>query len=462
MPPPFAFFNDTHHHDSPDDETAVKATPTERQDSSLLNAIEERAVAELRAALREQELALLAALDQLGGPNEAVIVANAMRVMDANADPLQLAMYRILVSGAQAGITAVSQALPYNMAIGVDWKLSNANAEQFALNYSYDLVSRVQQTTRKGIGQAVARWVKDGGKLSDLADSIRPLIAQEPSTRIIEQIFSVDRATMIAETEATRAYARGKIEGYTSSGLAQQAPTQEPPKHIRCRCDVRPDSDADGSWWWIWLTANDSLVCPVCGPLHKQRVGLARPAPLPDDAKAVAIHQQPIRKTERLFFNKSRQNMAVYGTDGRLLHIADGTARQVRAKGVDAKTLVGSTIVFNQPGCYGFSATDVAAAHAYQVAQLRMVGVTSEGGAWRYVIKPNASFFKLDAKTLETLAEQAQRKVMAEMVIEVVEGSLLREHANNEYWHRFWRDVDARLKQNGRARLGYKREGLYD
>ncbi len=426
-----------------------------------MSSIEQRATAELRAALREQEIALLDMADKIGGVDQETIVTSVMKVMEDNADPLQLAMYRILVASAQAGIVNVSQALPFNTSVAVDWKLPNRNAEQFALNYSYDLVSRVQETTRKGISQAVARWVREGGMLSDLADGIRPLIIQEPSTRIIEQLFSVDRATMIAETEATRAYARGKVEGYTASGLAQQAPEKEPPGHVRCRCDVRPDSDTDGAWWWIWLTANDDAVCDICGPLHKQRVGLARPAPLLDDAKAVAIHQRPIGYIEQSFVNRSKQNVAVYGANGRLLHTATGTTRTVQAKGIEAKDLIGSTVVFNQPGGFGFSPVDVSTACRVQIGELRLVGITSEGKAWRYAIKPNAAYYTLKPETMGDLLDKAQRKVNAEMVLEVASGTLLRETANNEYWHRVWKEFDARLKQNGRARLNYKRTKLY-
>ncbi len=399
--------------------------------------------------------------DELGGVDRETIIAGVMQVMEANADPLQMAVYRILVSSAQAGVVNVSRALPFNTSIGVDWKLPNRNAEQFALNYSYDLVSRVQETTRKGISQAVARWVREGGTLSDLADGIRPLIELEPSTRIIEQLFSVDRATMIAETEATRAYARGKVEGYTASGLAQQGPNKEPPGHVRCRCDVRPDSDPDGSWWWIWLTANDDRVCDICGPLHKQRVGLARPAPLADDAKAIAVQQRPMAYIEQLFVSQSKQNIAVYGANGRLLHTASGTARQAQAKGIAASDLAGSTVIFNQPGGLGFSPADVGTLYANSIGELRLVGITSEGKAWRHAIKPNAAFFKLKPDDLDDLLDRARRKVNAEMVLEVVSGVLLRETANNEYWHRVWRDVDARLKNNGRARLNYKRTKLY-
>lgn len=409
--------------------------------------------------MREQELALIAAADELGGADEAVIVANVMQVMEANADPLQLGIYRILVSSAQAGVTAVSQVLPFNTAIGVDWTLPNKHAEQFALNYSYDLISRVQQTTRNGVRQALTRWIREGGTLSDLADSIRPLLVDEPSTRIIEALFSVDRATMIAETEATRAYARGKVEGYTASGLAQQAPNKIPPGHVRCRCDVRPESDPDGSWWWVWLTANDDRVCDICGPLHKQRVGLARPAPL-SEGKAVAIAHTPIAVIEQSFVSRAQQHVAFYGANGRLLHTAKGTVRQVRIK-ADAKDLDGGTAVYNHPGGLAHSVAEVLAAHDHKLAEVRVVGITSEGSAWRHSIRPNDDLLAMDADKLADVVDAAWRATAADMVLEVLDGALLREQAANEFHHRLWLDVDARLKKDGRARLRYKREALY-
>lgn len=404
-------------------------------------------------------MALIDAADKLGGSDETAIVANVMQVMEANADPLQLAIYRTLVASAQAGVTAVSQVLPFNTAIGVDWKLPNKHAEQFALNYSYDLISRVQQTTRNGVRQALTRWIREGGTLSDLADSIRPLLVDEPSTRVIEALFSVDRATMIAETEATRAYARGKVEGYTASGLAQQAPTKIPPAHVRCRCDVRPDSDPDGSWWWVWLTSNDDRVCDICGPLHKQRVGLARPAPLPE-GKAMAIAHKPIAVIEQSFVSRAQQHAAIYGADGRLLHTTRGTARQVRIK-ADAKELEGGTAVYNHPGGLAHSVAEVLAAQAHKLAEVRVVGITSEGSAWRHSIRPNAALFAMDAGKLTDVIDKAWRTTAADMVLEVLDGDLLREQAANEFHHRLWLDVDARLKKDSRARLRYKREALY-
>lgn len=460
MPPPFAFFTETPPHDHlPHDETAEEtAIKTERQYNALIKAIEQNGIGEIRAALREQELALLQSLDTLGADDVTRIVANTMKVMDAHADPLQVAIYRVLLTAARAGVVDVSQALPFSLSVGVDWTLPNKNAEQFALNYSYDLVSRVQQTTRKGIGQAVARWIREGGRLDELAESIRPLVVSEPSTRIIENLFSVDRATMIAETEATRAYAEGKVSGYLSSGLAHQAPTRIPPAHVRCRCDVRPDSDPDGSWWWIWLTANDpiSQKCEVCGPLHKQRVGLARPAPQAA-GKAIALADTPVGVLEQSFALRSKSHVAVY-VNGRSQHQAAGQARFVGLN-APAAELSGSLVLHNHPEGLSFSVADVFAAHTHRLAELRAVGITIDGRAWRHVIRPNGKFFELNAGQLTAVIEPAKAAVTKELVTAVAGGLMTRQQANAEYWHLLWQRVERNLK--GGARLGYKREALY-
>lgn len=432
----------------------------ERQYNQSLNNLERSATGSIRAALREQELALYNAADNIGGSNETEIVAEVQRIIEPRADALHTALYSFVVTAAKLGVTTVSQRLPFNAAIGVDWNLPNKNAEQFALNYSYDLISNVQQTTITGIRQALTRWIHDGGKLSDLSDSIRPLIQDEPSTRVIEAIFNTDRANMIAVTEATRAYARGKIEGYTASGLAQLAPEKEPPAHVRCRCDVRPDSDPDGSWWWVWLTSNDARVCPVCAPLHKQRVGLAYPAPpVLDPAAPPLPPEAKIETFEQSIIGLSKERAAVY-VDGKLQNLVSGTSRKVRFKSSELPGLIGRTVVHNHPGGFSFSITDIRSAWATQMQELRAIGITSDGKAWRHMIRPNVAFKQLDLTVLDDAIEQSKTAVSIRLSRMIQDGVMTREQVNNEYWHYLWLDVDERLGKSG-ARLNYLREAVY-
>ncbi|NJN53997.1 MAG: hypothetical protein HC804_04095 [Anaerolineae bacterium] len=163
---------------------------------------------------------------------------------------------------------------------GIDWALADAAAAEFVKGYAFDLVTGINNTTASRLRGVVVDWIEKGGTLDDLTESIRPIFANEAATARIEAIFNVDRARMIAETEATRAYAEGKIAGYTASGLAEYPPEKKPPddSHVRCRCDVTLERQPNGEWHWVWLTANDEFTCPTCSALHNQSVGLAKEA----------------------------------------------------------------------------------------------------------------------------------------------------------------------------------------
>ena len=91
--------------------------------------------------------------------------------------------------------------------------------------------STVEATTREGLRTAIDTWLSLGlGKrgMPDLIDAIEPL-------------FGRKRAERIAATEVTRLFAEGQK-------LAGDA-----------------DPEVVG---YVWLTAQDELVCPICAPRH--------------------------------------------------------------------------------------------------------------------------------------------------------------------------------------------------
>lgn len=105
--------------------------------------------------------------------------------------------------------------------------------------------AQLETTTRAGLRSAIEMYVELGlGKrgLPDLINAIEPL-------------FGPARAKRIAATETTRLFAEGN----------QMAAMQD---------------DTIGGL--MWLTAKDSLVCPICGPRH----GLIYPKANPPDCPA--------------------------------------------------------------------------------------------------------------------------------------------------------------------------------
>lgn len=143
------------------------------------------------------------------------------------------ALERMLIDGADLGVSA-SVAQLEGVGFGFDFTLANTAARDWAGRYTGELITQVSDTTRRGVQQAVSRWVENGEPLQALIDDLTPL-------------FGERRAALIASTEVTRAYAQANAIAYRESGVVDRVE---------------------------WRTANDERVCPQCGPLHTKRAPL--------------------------------------------------------------------------------------------------------------------------------------------------------------------------------------------
>lgn len=117
--------------------------------------------------------------------------------------------------------------------IGINWELVNEAVATWARTYSHNLVNGINTTTSRKLTRAII----------DFSES--PDMTMNQLTDRIAPIFGADRASNIAITETTRAYALGNKEAWAQSKVTE---------------GVR------------WNTANDELVCPICGPLNQQTV----------------------------------------------------------------------------------------------------------------------------------------------------------------------------------------------
>lgn len=113
---------------------------------------------------------------------------------------------------------------------GLDWSLINADAANWAREYVYELVTSLDDNTRKLLQSAISEWIEQSEPIDALPDRL-------------EAAFGRRRAEMIAVTEVTRAYAEANAYIWQKSGLVKKR---------------------------RWQTAMDERVCPVCGPLHGQ------------------------------------------------------------------------------------------------------------------------------------------------------------------------------------------------
>ena len=119
--------------------------------------------------------------------------------------------------------------------LGVDWGLVNTAAVDWSSRYTFDLVTGVNNTSRRYLQSLLSGYFEQPMTIGQLRDSLT-------------RIFGPVRAEMIAVTEVTRAAAEGERE--TVRQLASEGITMRA----------------------IWQTNNDELVCTICGPKHGKEI----------------------------------------------------------------------------------------------------------------------------------------------------------------------------------------------
>jgi len=134
-----------------------------------------------------------------------------------------------LITGISEGIDLFSRTLM----IGMDFTKPNEIAAKWVEDYTFDLVKGIDDTSLKLLQDAIGAFVDEPGyTIGDIIDLISPQ-------------FGDIRASMIAVTETTRAFAEGqKIAG-------EEMKREFPELTI----------------YKTWFTNNDDRVCDICGPL---------------------------------------------------------------------------------------------------------------------------------------------------------------------------------------------------
>lgn len=122
---------------------------------------------------------------------------------------------------------------------GVAWDLSHTDAINWALASADVLTAELAEITTPRIQRLVAEWLDNSEPLQSLIDRIRD-----------NWLYSATRAEAIAITETTRAIAEGNMMAWLRSGLIDTH---------------------------MWVTSNDELVCPICGPLHNRVAKIGAP-----------------------------------------------------------------------------------------------------------------------------------------------------------------------------------------
>jgi len=163
-------------------------------------------------------------------------VGTSGRVKDA----LMRALSESVSLGADIAFDQMDQA-----GMSFDYTLVNDKARQEALLYGGELVTGITQHTQDVMRRDIARWIENDEPLSSLVKDIERFG------------FDRKRAKLIASTEVTRAIAIGQHQAFIESGVEVMQ----------------------------WRTARDERVCPICGKLHRQDVGIYDrfSGALPDD-----------------------------------------------------------------------------------------------------------------------------------------------------------------------------------
>lgn len=159
---------------------------------------------------------------------------------------------RALIQSVDLGVTIATQQLE---GVGFGWDIANEEARRWADEHTLGLIRDIDATTLERTRRAVSAWIDNGEPLESLIEEFVP-------------IFGERRAELIASTEVTRAYAEGNRQAYKASGVVTH---------------------------WIWRTAEDERVCPVCGPLADSVVQIDGDFSgfLPDEVRRGTISAPP-------------------------------------------------------------------------------------------------------------------------------------------------------------------------
>lgn len=140
-----------------------------------------------------------------------------------------------VTGSAQAGAQSAQDALS-QVALAVDMAKVNEPVLKWSGQYTYDLVSGINDTTRKSLREAITTWQAQGLGKRGLPDLIKA----------IEPLFGKQRAELVASTEVTRCFSEGNVLVYKG---------------------------VPGAVGEKWRTARDELVCEhICLPLNNKWV----------------------------------------------------------------------------------------------------------------------------------------------------------------------------------------------
>lgn len=213
-------------------------------------ALEREAAPAIAAALAKLERDLFRGVAEDDAETELLRRLDDPETAQALRDTLMTHLQAAALAGAGFGREQIErEVFGVKGIFGIDWDLANNAAAQWALNFvgnligvgdlvapgaPESLIKQIMDTTRDRVRREVSEFVTNSETMTDLR-------------RRLESVFSPQRAEMIAATEVTRAFAEGNMASWREAGVVERR---------------------------RWNTANDEIVCPICGPLHNMVVAL--------------------------------------------------------------------------------------------------------------------------------------------------------------------------------------------
>ena len=170
-------------------------------------------------------------------------------------DHLKALMGEHIQEAAEAAARAAVMAMAREQGIEIAWDLVNARVREWASKYTYELVKGITESSQALLQDKLTAWMESGQHLDKLIESLEQ-----------SGMWGPVRASMIGETEVTRAYAEGNRAAWRESGVVDSYrfrtgaddivcelcqphegdvyplddAENSPPLHVRCRCFLQP------------------------------------------------------------------------------------------------------------------------------------------------------------------------------------------------------------------------------
>lgn len=150
---------------------------------------------------------------------------NGWQVIQKDVEPVLLDIFLAQAEGLMAEI-----------GIGVNWDMVNTAASSWTRQHTEQVLKELFDKRYEHLNEVIPRFYEESWNLGQLQADL-------------EKWYSPIRAEMIAVTETTRAAVEG--ERALVDRLEKESGVRMVP---------------------IWVTMNDEIVCPICGPRHQKEI----------------------------------------------------------------------------------------------------------------------------------------------------------------------------------------------